>query len=202
MMATVHRYFIAECPLKDACTTVSWSRQKKCQSFVSVDDAKANLKHHLQKSGHHWMNTVEYIDEVVAATEVLHEELPAHVFDVCKPSQRTPEPVEDAPTPPPPKRPRTAEVELEATMKSRPASPPRRPPPPPLPCASLASASSSSIPPRVPRRDITMILGSIERARLAADHAARLANGAELAFAAEAAKLAELYTHIEWYLMG
>ena len=68
------KFFIAECPLKDECSSQAWSRCKKCVSWESEKECRANLFHHFRNSALHWAGDVEGHKGLVDLVDVEQEE--------------------------------------------------------------------------------------------------------------------------------
>ena len=69
------RWYIPECPCKDECSQASWDRAKRCQSWNSEEECKANLFRHLRTSSLHWATDEAEHRELVDISIVFTEDV-------------------------------------------------------------------------------------------------------------------------------
>ena len=74
------RWFLPTCPLPLDCTTESWKRTKKRESYVSEEDCKAKVLLHLRWSSLH--KDCKDPEEVIKDIEVQREDAPWVETDV------------------------------------------------------------------------------------------------------------------------
>ena len=174
----VQYWYIAECPWKDECSKASWQKTRSCHSYESPEVCRQLLLKHLQSSGNHWWTSEEDLHRAVADTPVL--------TDTCKkrfyPSQYQGEEGGGASAA---KRvkvsPSTAGGSFSATADALAV----------LSAVPGGASSSGSDEVTVPRGMLLRIMGIVETANAAAQHAQQIADAARAAFAEQQAKLQE-----------
>ena len=75
------RYYFKDCPRHWECTDQAWKRCRHCESYLSDDDARSQLMHHLEKSGHHRWNDHWKLWDSAEKAELFREEAPGHWFN-------------------------------------------------------------------------------------------------------------------------
>ena len=207
-MATYTRWYVAECPLAHECTKQSWDRCNKCHSWLGAAECKANLRKHLQRSGHHSHNSAEMVEDCIELADIQQEECPAHWFEEEKNQEESQQRASAPRTPvgaPPPKRHKSSAI--GAAVPMQPAAPPidsvvqavvAAMSVPRSSAASSSSSSSLALPQpvdpdmvQVRRSLLKKLHDMVERSAGAAQHAVDIARAAQDGFVAEHRKLSE-----------
>jgi hypothetical protein len=90
---TYRRWFAARCPLHEACTAAAWSRQHRCESWISEDDVKDKVYAHLTKSSLHYGDDFDDLRKIAEEfTEVEVEEVDAKWVEPSKGNNKEPSP--------------------------------------------------------------------------------------------------------------
>ena len=207
----VKKYYIPKCPLEHECSATSWGRVRRCASWTSADECKEFLRGHLKNSYLHSQNDMHVINDVVDMVEVVEEMLPSHWFDNDdddkemlhhRPPKRSRAAIEPTSAPMPGAMvDQIAKAAAEVVMKSsvelslqhRPVGKARGA------CPSSSSRGNDEMM-TIHRRDLVKAVAAVDRARIATEHAMKVAAGAEAAFRCEAETLTQLSGELANYL--
>ena len=85
MCDTYRKWYVQSCPLHDDCSATSWTKVKRCTSWISEEDCRKVLARHLQTSWNHeeWRkaNSNEDLLAIVEMAEVEVEDVSKTWFD-------------------------------------------------------------------------------------------------------------------------